>query len=35
MVKINDMRGKDNTRFNDDIKDAKDRLKYFEIISRY
>lgn len=33
--KVNDMRGKDNTRFNDEIKDAKDRLKYFEVISRY
>lgn len=35
LTKINDMRGKDNTKFNEEIKEAKDRLKYFEIISRF
>lgn len=35
LKKINEMRGKDNTQFNEDIKDAKDLLKYLEVLSRY
>lgn len=35
LVKINEMRGRDNTKFNEDIKDAKDLLKYLEVLSRY
>jgi hypothetical protein len=35
LVKINEMRGKDNKQFNEDIKDAKEYLKYIEILSRY